>query len=364
VISDDPAAGRHTDTLPLFAVGDMTFTRDDVVLAAAMSGEWAALVDQVTSGLACLARLDDLDDPDAELPESEVDEAANDFRYARDLAAAADMEVWLERHCLDADAWLDYVRRSLLRARWAGDLAGIVEEYEVDDDDVAGAMACEALCSGLVATVAVRLAARAAMHAAVVAAENGGSNDGEVRRLVDAVPADVVEGRLPGLPRPVSHDRLERLARLEAASTRFARSRVTTEAVRAAIAAHQLEWTRIAARYVALPTEDAAAEAALCLRDDGQALATVAAAAGSESCDGEWFLDDVEAPLRAALVGAQAGDVVGPVRLGQTFLVIQLAARRTPAEEDPDARARAEREVLDAAVAREVAERVRWLTTL
>jgi hypothetical protein len=363
VITDDPAAGRHTDTLPFFAVGDRTFTRDDVVLAAAMSGEWAVLAQQVTSGLACLARLDDLDDPEAQLSESDVDEAASEFRYARGLEAAADMEAWLDRQGLDVEGWLDCIRRSLLRTRWADDLAAIVAEYEVPADDVAAAMLCEAVCTGLVANVAARLAARAAAHAALATGGAGNDDGAEVKAVLDAVPADVVTGRLPGLPHSVSQDWLKHLARLEVSARRFARQRVTAEAVRAAIATHQLEWTRIAARYLLLPTEDAAAEAVLCLRDDGAAMTAVAAASGSESRESEWFLDDLQEPLRGAVVGAQAGDIVGPVPLAEAFVVIQVAARRAPAEEDPAARARAEREVLDAAIAREVAERVRWLTT-
>jgi hypothetical protein len=360
VITDDPAAGRHTNTLPLFAVGDVAFARDDVVLAAAMTGEWSALVEQVTSGLACCARLDDLDDPDGELPESEIDEAASEFRYARDLAAASDMEQWLERHGLDADDWLQYIRRSLLRNRWADQIPAILAEYEVDPDDVADAIHPEAACSGLLARVATELAGRAAAHAALLAAGIGGGDAGGVQEVLRAVPAGVADGQLPGLP-PPSRDRLEHLARLEVSARRFARSRVTADAVHAVIAAHQLEWTRIVARYLAVPTEDAAAEAVLCLRDDGDALTTVGAACGSEPCEGEWFADDLQEPLHGALVGAQAGDIVGPVPVAGAFVVIQVAARLTPDEGDPAVRARAEREVLDRAIAREVAERVTWL---
>ena len=45
------------------------------------------------SGLACLARLDDLDEDEEDaLDEADVETAAAEFRYARDLVAATDLE--------------------------------------------------------------------------------------------------------------------------------------------------------------------------------------------------------------------------------------------------------------------------------
>jgi prepilin-type processing-associated H-X9-DG protein len=94
-----------------------------VVLAGLLWGDWMALEERVRSGLACLARIDDLDEDDADaLDEADVETAAAEFRYARDLVAAADLEAWLERRGLSVEAWLDFIRRGLLIERWTDDL--------------------------------------------------------------------------------------------------------------------------------------------------------------------------------------------------------------------------------------------------
>src|SRR2546428_13681973 len=89
----------------IFTVGGTAYVWEDVVLAAHLWGDWTALEQRVRDGLACLARLDE-DDEDG-LDEADVDAAGTEFRYARDLVAAADLEAWLDRPGLTGDAWLD-----------------------------------------------------------------------------------------------------------------------------------------------------------------------------------------------------------------------------------------------------------------
>src|SRR5437773_9487007 len=90
----------------IFTVDRMAYVWEDVVIAGHVWGDWTTLEQRVRDGLACLARLDDVDD-DA-LDEADVDAAACDFRYARDLVAASDLEAWLERRGVTIDAWLDF----------------------------------------------------------------------------------------------------------------------------------------------------------------------------------------------------------------------------------------------------------------
>src|SRR2546428_13743815 len=79
----------------IFTVDRMAYVWEDVVIAGHVWGDWTTLEQRVRDGLACLARLDDVDD-DA-LAEADVDAAACDFRYARDLVAASDLQAGLER---------------------------------------------------------------------------------------------------------------------------------------------------------------------------------------------------------------------------------------------------------------------------
>src|SRR4029453_10076736 len=150
----------------LFTIGNRSYVWEDLVAAGCLWGDWATLEERVRDGLICLARLDDLDDDDEDgLSEDEVDTAAAEFRYARDLVAADDLEAWLEQRGLAIDGWLDFIRRSLLLERWAEDLDEIREEYEADDDEVSETMVCEAVCGGGAGRLVERPAGRRSTRA-------------------------------------------------------------------------------------------------------------------------------------------------------------------------------------------------------
>src|SRR5688500_3793863 len=121
----------------IFTVAGTSYAWEDLVLAGCLWGDWPALEARASEGLACLARLDELDEDDEDvLAEADVETAATEFRYARDLVAASDLESWLDRRGLSVDSWLDHIRRSLLLDRWVEDLDEIREEYELDEDEV------------------------------------------------------------------------------------------------------------------------------------------------------------------------------------------------------------------------------------
>jgi hypothetical protein len=348
----------------VFTVGQTSYVWEDVVLAGLLWGDWTVLEERVRGGLACLARLDDLDDDDDDaLDEADVETAAAEFRYARDLVAAADLEAWLERRGLSVEAWLDFIRRGLLIERWADDLPQIREEYELDDDEVAAAVVCDALCGGLATDLAGRLAARAAIHARGPEDADATAVDGDAGAS-PTVPDDVLERSLPDLPRPECRERLRALAGLEGGWRRFTERVATPEALRSLIAARRLDWVRVVMQGVLTPDEDVAREIASCVRVDRRPIDEVAEAAGQRAETLEWWLDEVEGPLRDALVGAQAGDVVGPLPFKDHQLVFVVDAKRLPAEDDPAVQARAEQALLARTVDREVANRVTWHGTL
>jgi hypothetical protein len=348
----------------IFTVGGTSLAWEDLVLAGCLWGDWPDLETRVRDGLACLARLDDLEEDDESAPtEDEVEAAAAEFRYARDLVAAADLEAWLERRGLTVDAWLDFVRRDLLRARWADALEAIRDEYEIEADEVAEALECEAVCSGLAAVLAARLAARAAIHA-----REEGADPAALAREAEAIAASVGEhvlGRaLPEVPAAARRERLRALARLEAAWRRFAAAAAPPEALRALVTGRRLDWMRVGVQTVTAPDEDVAREIVLCVRHDRRALEEVATEAGLEATASEVWVEDLPESLRDALVGAQAGDLLGPLAAGDGYLVVAVGAKRLPSADDPLVRARAEHALLARTVDREVANRVTWHETL
>jgi parvulin-like peptidyl-prolyl isomerase len=342
-----PVAGRR-----IFTVGDVAYAWEDLVLAGCLWGDWPALQDRVRAGLACLKRLDDLEDPEDALSEDTIATAAEEFRYNRDLIAAEDIEAWLDRQGLTLAEWSDYLRRSLLVSEWADVLEKIERDYPVGDDEVESAIACEAICGGHASTLASRLAGRAAAYAWLGEETRDGASAEDLDAILTAVAAEVKTAAHP--------ERLEHLARLELAWRRFAEHEATPEAIRAQIAARRLEWTRLAVRSAFLEDLPAAQEAALCVREDGRDLAEVATEAGAQLEEAEWYLEEVADGLRERLLAARVGELVGPVAVDDGFLLVSVLDKRMPALDDPEVRDRAEQALLAQAAEREIASRVRW----
>lgn len=332
----------------VFAVGDRTYAWSDVVLAARLWGEWAALEAEARLGLACAARADDRDEwPD----EDTEDAAANEFRYARDLVSAEEMEAWLARWGLDEEAWTDYIRRDLLRREGAEEADEVLAEYEIEDEDVEAVLWSDAVCSGRLQRWAQELAARAAIQASL-AEEAPESDDAtvaaEARRLLTDAGADPADPRA-GM-----------LARVEVGFRRFVTRAVTPRAIQAALEPHRLDWVRFDGRCLALRDEEMAREAALAVREDGLGLDEVAEQAKTEVQAGRWYLDELPAEHRDRFVAARKGELVGPLPWGEGYALILVVDKVVPSAEDADTRRRAAEAVLAGLLEHEVSRRVTW----
>lgn len=311
VIVDAEAARAR----PLFAVDDDVYRWDDVVEFARLRSDWAALTQRVRAGLGALLELRGRGaEPDA----VEVEAARRDFRYGRGLLAGDELEEWLERRGLTFDDWAAYIERQVARAR----LGDAVAHQTVGEGEVETRLWPEGVCSGLLDGTAAQLARRVAT--------------------------------CPGVP----------LQELDDAFAAFRRSAATDELTSREIEINQLEWLRFVYERADFETEDAALEAALCVRNDGDSLAEVAARAGVALEQRTDWLDELPSELVPLFLAARPGGVVGPVRTDGAFRLALLREKRPPLPEEEPVRARAEAAVIDRAVAREVAERVVWLERL
>jgi hypothetical protein len=318
----------------LFTVGETVYCWSDVVEFARLRGDWDRVEQETREGFACMARLRDLDE---ELGADELRAAARNFRYARNLVAADELSGWLERFTLTSGQWLDYLRRSLLRGRWGGELPEILAAYPVSGEEAAASVWAEGACSGTLELLAHELAARAATHAYEVEAGEGADE-------------------------PL--DGAERLKRFEVEFERFRRRAAAAEPVEREIEANRIEWLRVDCELVELPDEEVAREAALCVRADGRPLAEVAAQAGMVVQRIEGRLDELDAALAPHLLSARSGDLLGPLALADCHALVLVREKVAPSVDDAAVRARAEQAVMQRAVARELNERVLWLERL
>ena len=316
----------------ILSVGGVTYLGSDLVRAARRWSDWAKLEDQLRQGLACVARADDTGD---DVGDEELQAAASEFRYERDLISGQEMEVWLAHWALDADDWMEFLRRGLLRERWATELVTTAARYSVEPEDVEEALPAEAICSGFLTRTAWKLAARAA--AAARAREEGWLGEEALQSDADVA-----------------------LERIDAGFRQFCERIVTEAALAAQLASHRLDWIRAGCHCLSLPTMESANEAVLCVREDGMELDEVARSAGVSVEAASDFLENWEPALRDSLLAARAGALLGPIASGDGFLLVLVREKVLPSLEDPAVRRKAQERLLDAVLAREINNRVAW----
>jgi hypothetical protein len=334
----------------VFAIGETPYTWADVVLAAKAWGDRRKLVEQTRLGIACARHAHRTDQ---RLAEEEADTAAEKFREARDLFAAEDMEAWLEKRGIDAGDWMRYLRRLLLREKFAGQLADIRAKCPVNKKEVAERLWAEGACSGEWERLAWKLAGRAAVH--------------ERRRQDGAAPPagtpaswDPGNGHVAGVPAEVAEARLPVLEELERSFQAFRQQVATPDALRTQITAHQTDWVQVVCAAVAFADEAMAREALLCIRDDGEEMAEVATRARTLVQERRFALEEIPPAQRIAFLSAQKGDLLGPLNWAG-FRLIVIRDKVLPTVDDPATRQRAEEAVLEIALGREIRQRVRWV---
>ena len=333
-----------------FSVGGTDYTWADVVLAAVLRGDWGELTAAVRRGLACV----DHAAATGRLGPNDDGAAAAEFRYARGLLSAEETRAWLARWDVSPRGWMAYVRRARLRDALAGELAVPGALDRVDGAAVAECVMAEGACSGMLLRLARRLAARAAV------VETEPADDEAVRALAAELPRALAAEAPPGLDVARCVDRASIVVRAELALYRFRERVVTPGAVGALIAARRLEWTLLDYRAIAFPDAGEAAEAALCVREDGDSLRQVAAVSGRPLLETSAFLGETDLAVRDHLLGAAERDVVGPLVCGGEHVLFELLRKRAPSPDDPDVARRAERLVLGRALRRAMDDRVRW----
>ncbi len=302
VSGTDTLLDSQVGTKQLFSAGDAVYTWDDVVTRARVTGVWAALEEDARAGAAALR--------ERAPGEEAVEAAARAFRYERGLLAGDELDAWLDARGLSREAWEDYLRRSLAREAAPG---------AAPDAAVDGAVVwAEGICSGALDAIAHELASLAAV-------------------APDAPPE-----------------------RLDEEFAAFCRAAATDAAIAKEIESNRLRWIRVRYDAAAFADEDVAAEAALCVRVDGDSLPAVAERIGAEVDERQDWLDEVEPELASRFFAADEGELVGPV--GCTLAYLQ--AKTPPDSADQDVRDRAAAALAERAVARCVNERVAWLEPL
>src|SRR5439155_17001430 len=120
------------------------------------------------------------------------------------------------------------------------------------------------------------------------------------------------------------------------------------------------DWVQVECTVLELSDEGMGREAALCVAEEGMSLAEIAVRAGVPVTERTLSLEEAGPELAQPLLGATAGDVVGPVAVGDRFVFAAVRSKRAPSLDDPVVRTRVHEEVRRRTIDAEVGARIRW----
>ncbi len=333
-----------------FLVDHHAYTFGDILIAAALCGEWRSFIARAhrrwLSG----------SDP-ASVPERAADEVRR-FRRARRLEAAEDLRSWLADRDLDEE---DLVRHARAVAREQGGLPAQPSGPAEPTNCPASAWWPEAVLSGAierwaamlqrwltVSDVSTRPAAASLRPAAT------GDLAHDLGTLTDAVSSSGVLA-VAG----ADDERIRLLAQAYLGYHAWAASAVDESEIRRLVRHNRIDWTWLSYDAVVFAGASAAWEAALCVREDGEPLADVAARAGAATLRRSARRQDLTPDEGAALMALGPGEVGGPVVVDGGSRLLLLHHATAPSADDEEVRGLARAELIDRAAAQALAGRAR-----
>ena len=332
----------------VFAVADAEYQWIDVALAAMARGDWSAFERRLEGGLACAAHAErEGTTPSAD----DLESAANDFRYERELIAAAEINAWLERYGLSVDDWMAYLARDLLRVRHLPSIDKVIDHHPPSPAQLESAAYVDGICSGVFDEFDAALAARAALAATVEDDVTAPANqfDAEAVRIA-RVHQRWLSARAPDDTRA----RLDRVLRIESRYRQVTAAMASPALLADVVQTHRHEWQQLELDTVSFATDHAAREAMLCVTIDRLSLHDVAALSRRAADRRHWFQDEIDSDLRDRLLAVEPGGVLGPVAVNGHFDVMSVVGRTPPSLTDPRVAERAREVLVDAAVRRAV----------
>ena len=267
--------------------------------------------------------------PDAGWDEDLAQTSSEEFRSERDLITAEETEQWLDQRGLTLDEFGEYFARHQTAAATGARDNGAAPPYEDGPPELHDLLRVDLLISGGFDRLAEHLAWRFAAR---------GESDATV---------------------PPDWD--EEMRELETIYQQQRTSLLTPRAREEALVFLRQTLTRVELETLEFESIDAAHEALLCLREDGETMAEVAHDGGYPLRVHEWQIGDVAADLQSRLLSASTSEVLGPFPNGDEFQIHRLRRKIEPLLADPTVSAAVDQHLVESLFAGLAAKHIRWI---
>ena len=356
----------NTETLPIdskviFLCGERSFTVRDLLGAAHFRGElepaWKNL-------LRLVAAERKADAEGLEVVDDAIDNAAEQFRYQRDLITAEETEGWLTERGLTLSDFSAHFVRHYWGEKWE-DIEPEVVDYFSAPNDLRELLTSELILSGELDRMALRLSWRVAARCA--AEERPASAE-----LIAEEQARFFERS--GLAEDQLAEWLERLGcdpewfraalEMEAIHRRDCDALLSRQAREREVAALRLPLTRFEVETIELDSLDAAREALLCVREDGMTMEEVAAEGRYPYRRPKPLLEEIPEELQQKFLSVHPGEILEPIAHGDGFHLCRVIGKAEPDVNDPVVQERAENRILDRHFADLTTRHIQWRALL
>jgi hypothetical protein len=353
-VDNDPLAAASRGAA-LFSVGTRSYDWVDTVIAAMIRGDWEPVEKTFRQAHACAEAAAEGDEDPAQ---SDIDRAADQFRYARNLITADETEQWLDRCGIEFDDWIDHLHRSVLRAKNIDRLDELVRQYPTSDEELSRSLYVDLLCSGHLERLMLTLAGHAALSQTSQAPDRRLDENSE-QRIARACIALFGNQEQNGGALDQWVQRVRDIARVEYGFETSAQKVITPAMIESKIGGQPIDWIQVSWRFLALPEEEAAREAVLCMRLEGDSLEDIAAKTGLSVHQEQVLLERIDPAVQPLIVSARPNEVVGPVASGGAFLIAVVDEKAAASDTAAAVRERAESAALEQLISEHLRD-VRW----
>jgi hypothetical protein len=302
---------------------------------------------------------------DLEVDDEAVASAAETFRYEYDLITAEETEHWLEERGLTLEDFSDYFVRVYWRHALEANVTPESLVFHSASPELRELLTAELFFSGEFDRMTKGLSWQVAASCAVAGDDLPSDlKDAERERFFarEGIGADELPGLLDQLERDPSW--FDEMISLGANYRRYCEILVSGTAPNQELANLRLPLMRFELEIVEMESRDAAAEALLCVREDGMSMEEVAAEGGYPCRNTTILLEDIPADSQQKFLSVSPGGVLDPVARGDGFQLCRVMGKSEPTLDDSVVRARVEVRILERHFLELTAKHIEWASVL